>query len=106
MSEIYNSYATKLNDSSETIILIPPSGGTSLVKGIHISNTIMNSGLAVNINLYKNEESYSIITSGLVPIQTSFQVLDVPIPVTSGDLIKAQANASGLHIIVSTLELT
>lgn len=106
MPETYTNYATKLNDANETTILTPPNGGTSLVNGIHVSNTLLGTNLAVTINLYKGATSYSIITNGLVPVQSSFQVLDVPIPVTSGDLIKAQASASGLHIVVSTLELT
>lgn len=106
MPELYTNYATRLNNATETTILIPPSGGTSLVNGIHVSNILPNTNLAVSVNLYKQNTSYSIITSGLVPIQANFQVLDVPIPVGSGDLIRAQASASGLHIIVSTLELT
>jgi hypothetical protein len=106
MPETYTNYATKLNNATETTVLTPPNGGTSLVNGIHISNILPSTNLAVTVNLYKGATSYSIITSGLVPIQSSFQVLNVPIPVTSGDLIKAQASASGLHILVSTLELT
>ena len=106
MPETYTNYAAKLNNATETTILTPPSGGTSLVNGIHISNILSATNLAVTVNLYKGATSYSIITSGLVPIQSSFQVLDTPIPVTIGDLIKAQASASGLHIVVSTLELT
>jgi hypothetical protein len=106
MPETYTNYATKLNNATETTILTPPSGGTSLVNGIHISNILSATNLAVTVNLYKGATSYSIITSGLVPIQSSFQVLDVPIAVTSGDLIKAQASSSGLHVVVSTLELT
>lgn len=106
MPETYTNYATKLNDANETTILTPPSGGTSLVNGIHISNILPASNLAVTVNLHKNNVPYSIITSGIVPIQASFQVLDVPVPITSGDLLKAQASASGLHVIVSTLELT
>jgi hypothetical protein len=106
MPENYTNYGTKLNNANETTILTPPSGGTSLVNGIHISNILPSTNLAVSVNLYKGATSYSIITSGLVPIQSSFQVLDVPIPVASGDLIKATASASGLHIVVSTLELT
>lgn len=105
MPELYTNYATRLNNATETTILIPPSGGISLVNGIHVSNILPGTNLAVSVNLYKQNTSYSIITNALVPIQTNFQVLDVPIPVGSGDLIKAQASASGLHIIVSTLEL-
>lgn len=106
MPENYTNYGTQLNNANETTILTPPSGGASLVNGIHISNILPSTNLAVSVNLYKNTTNYSIITSGLVPFQSSFQVLDAPIPVTSGDLIKAQASASGLHVIVSTLELT
>jgi hypothetical protein len=106
MPETYTNYATKLNNTTETTILTPPAGGTSLVNGIHISNILPSTNLSATVNLYKGATSYSIITSGLVPIQSSFQVLDTPIPVTSGDLIKAQASASGLHVVVSTLELT
>lgn len=106
MPETYTNYAVQLNNTTETTILTPPSGGTSLVNAVHISNTLPSTNLSVSVSLYKGATKYSIITNALVPIQSSLQVLDAPIPVTSGDLIKAQASASGLHIVVSTLELT
>ena len=106
MTETYKNYATKLDNTNETTILTPPSGGTSIVNAIHISNILPSTNLSITLNLVKNNTSYSIITSGLVPIQTSFQVLDAPMPIVSGDTIKAIASASGLHIIISTLELT
>ena len=106
MPETYKNFATQLTATSEYTILTPPAGGTSLVNGIHISNTLPSTNLSVSVFLYKGATAYSLITSGLVPFQSSFQVLDAPIPVTSGDVIKAQGSASGLHIVVSTLELT
>jgi hypothetical protein len=106
MSETYVNYGIQLNNTEETSILVPPSGGTSLVKGIYISNTTSNSNLTININLYKNNDYYSIITNGVAPTGQSWQLLDVPIAIASGDSIKAQASASGVHIISSALELT
>ena len=106
MPETYKNFATQLTTTTEATILSPPSGGTSLVNGIHVSNTLSTTNLSVSVFLYKGTNSFSIISNGLVPVQSSFQVLDVPVPVTSGDELKAQGSASGLHVVVSTLELT
>ena len=106
MPETYKNFATQLTATSEYTILTPPAGGTSLVNGIHVANTLATTNLSVSVFLYKGATSYSIINTALVPFQSSLQVLDVPVPVGSSDVIKAQGSASGLHVIVSTLELT
>lgn len=105
MSETYVNYGTQLNNTSETTILTPPSGGVSLVNGVHIANILSSGTLAVSVDLYKNSTPFTLIKNAAIPVQSSFQLLDTPVPVESGDLLKATASASGIHIVVSALEI-
>lgn len=77
-----------------------------MVNGVHIANILSSGTLSVSVDLYKNSTPYTLIKNAAVPVQTSFQLLDVPIPLGSGDLLKATASASGVHIVVSVLEIT
>jgi hypothetical protein len=47
------------------------------------------------------------VRGAAVPIQSTYQALDTPIPLTTGDNLKAtQGATAGLDIIVSVLEST
>jgi hypothetical protein len=106
MAETYKSYGTKLTDTNETTILTSVTG-TSIVNGINIANVDASSSASVTVTLYKGATGYALIKTALVPIQASLQILDSPIPISTGDTIKATAsNANRLEIVVSVLEIT
>jgi hypothetical protein len=57
--------------------------------------------------LFKGATGYYIVRAAAVPIQSTYQALDTPIPLITGDTLKATAGvAAGLDIIVSVLEST
>ena len=106
MPETYKSYGTKLTDTNETTILTSVTG-TSIVNGIHIANVDASNSASVTVTLYKGATGYALIKTALVPIQASLQILDAPIPINTGDTIKATAsNANRLEIVASVLEIT
>lgn len=106
MAEAYASYGTSLTTTDETTVLTSVTG-TSIVNSIHVSNVDASSSASVTIKLYKGATGYSIVTGALVPIQATYQALDTPIPLTTGDTIKVTASdANVLDVIVSVLEVT
>jgi len=106
MAESYTSYGTKLTTTDETTILTSVTG-TSIVNGIHIANVDASNSASVTVTLYKGATGYVLIKAALVPIQASLQILDAPIPINTGDTIKATAsNANRLEIVASVLEIT
>lgn len=106
MAEAYNNYCTSLGTTGDTTIYAGITG-TAILNGIHVSNKDASNSAAITIKLFKGATGYSIITGALVPIQSSYQALDTPIPLVTGDTIKATASAANrLDVIVSVLEAT
>lgn len=106
MPDQYKNYCTTLGTTGATVIY---SGitGTAIVNGIHVSNIDGSNSASITLNLFKGNTGYSIITGALVPIQSSYQALDTPIPLVIGDSLKATASAANrLDVIVSVLEST
>lgn len=106
MAEAYNNYCTSLGTTGNTTIYTGITG-TAILNGIHVSNTDPSNSASITIKLFKGATGYSIITGALVPIQSSYQALDTPIPLVTGDSLKATASAANrLDVIVSVLEST
>ena len=106
MPETYASYGTNLTSTNETTVVTSVTG-TSIVSAIHVSNVDASNLSSVTIKLYKGATGYTIVNSAAVPIQSTYQALDAPIPLTTGDTIKVTAgNANRLNVIVSVLEIT
>ena len=106
MPEQYNNYCTSLGTTGATVIYAGITG-TAIVNGIHVANTDESNSAAITLELFKGITAYSIITGALVPIQSSYQALDTPVPLVTGDSLKATASAADrLDVIVSVLEVT
>ena len=106
MAETYTSYGTNLTTTNETTVVTSVTG-TSIINAIHVSNVDSTNAASITIKLYKGATGYSIVTSAGVPIQSTYQALDAPIPITTGDTVKVTASsANRLHVIVSVLEIT
>ena len=106
MPETYINYATSIGTTADTLIY---SGitGTAIVNGIHVANTSTDTANSVSIQLFKGATGYYIIKGAAVPIQSTYQALDTPIPLTTGDTLKATAGVTaGIDVIVSVLEST
>ncbi len=107
MAESYKNFGTALTTVNETTIYAGINPGTAIVNGINIANVDASSSSAITLKLVKGGNSYHICKSVLVPIQSSYQALDTPLPLEAGNYITATAaNANRLEVIVSVLEIT
>ena len=108
MADVYKSYGYSLATTASTTIFTGPTG-TSIINGISVANVDSTNSASITITIYKNSTlaTYSIIKTALVPIQSSLQVLGMPIPIEVNDIVKAQASHSNrLDVIISVLEIT
>ena len=106
MPDIYTNYATSIGTTGASTIYAGITG-TAIINGIHVANTSTSTANSVSIQLFKGATGYYIVRTAAVPIQSTYQALDTPIPLITGDTLKATAGVTaGLDIIVSVLEST
>ncbi len=106
MPDIYKNYATSIGTTGASTIYAGITG-TAIINGIHVANTSTSTANSVSIQLFKGATGYYIIRGAAVPIQSTYQALDTPIPLSTGETLKATAGVTaGLDIIVSVLEST
>jgi len=108
MPETYKSYGTKLTTANETIVY-SAGNATAIINSIHVANYDASNASAITLTLWKDttNSDYHICKAAAVPIQSTYQALDTPIPLEPGDTIRATAaNANRLDVIVSVLEIT
>jgi hypothetical protein len=106
MPDIYTNYATSIGVTAATTIYAGITG-TAIVNAIHVANTNESIANSVSVQLFKGATGYYIVRGAAVPIQSTYQALDAPIPLTTGDTLKATAGVTaGIDVIVSVLEST
>ena len=106
MTDAYKNYATSVNVTSLTTVYVGITG-TAIVNAIHIANTSATLANSVSIQLFKGGTGYYIVRAAALPIQATYQALDAPIPLNTGDTLKVTAKlTSGIDVIVSVLETT
>jgi hypothetical protein len=106
MPDTYKNYATSVTTTSATVIYAGITG-TAIVNAIHIANTSTTLANSVSVQLFKGATGYYIVRGAAVPIQSTYQALDAPIPLETGDTLKITAGlTAGLDTIVSVLEST
>jgi hypothetical protein len=106
MPDIYTNYATSVGVTAATTIYAGITG-TAIVNAIHIANSNTTLANSVSVQLFKGATGYYIVRAAAVPIQATYQALDAPIPLVTGDCLKVTAGlTAGLDIIVSVLEST
>jgi len=106
MPDAYKNYATSVDTTSLTTVYAGITG-TAIVNAIHIANTSTTLANSVSIQLFKGATGYYIVRAAAVPIQSTYQALDAPIPLETGDTIKVTAGlTAGIDVIVSVLEST
>jgi hypothetical protein len=107
MPDTYTNYATSITGATGAVTIYAGITGTAIVNGIHIANSNTTVANSVSVQLFKGATGYYIVRGAAVPIQSTYQALDTPIPLTTGDSLKAtQGVTAGLDIIVSVLEST
>ncbi len=106
MPDIYTKYATSVGVTAATTIYAGITG-TAIVNAIHVANSNTTIANSVSVQLFKGATGYYIVRAAAVPIQATYQALDAPIPLVTGDTLKVTAGlTAGLDIIVSVLEST
>jgi hypothetical protein len=106
MPDIYTNYATSVGVTAATTIYAGITG-TAIVNAIHVANSNTTIANSVSVQLFKGATAYYIVRAAAVPIQSTYQALDAPIPLVTGDCLKVTAGSTaGLDIIVSVLEST
>jgi hypothetical protein len=106
MPDIYTNYATSVGVTAVTTIYAGITG-TAIVNAIHVANSNTTIANSVSVQLFKGATGYYIVRAAAVPIQATYQALDAPIPLVTGDTLKVTAGlTAGLDIIVSVLEST
>jgi len=106
MPDTFKNYATTVGVTAETSIYAGITG-TAIVNAIHVSNTNTTLANSVSVQLFKGATGYYIVRAAALPIQTTYQALDAPIPLNTGDTLKVTAGlTAGIDVIVSVLETT
>ncbi len=106
MPDTFKNYATTVGVTASTSIYAGITG-TAIVNAIHVANTNITLSNSVSVQLFKGATGYYIVRAAAVPIQATYQALDAPIPLVTGDTLKVTAGlTAGLDIIVSVLEST
>ena len=106
MTDTFKNYATTVGVTAATSIYAGITG-TAIVNAIHVSNTNTTLANSVSVQLFKGATGYYIVRAAALPIQTTYQALDAPIPLNTGDTLKVTAGlTAGIDVIVSVLETT
>ena len=106
MPETYKSFGTILGTTAATTIYSGVTG-TAIVNSVYFSNVSSVSSAKVALEVIKGATAYSIITNGVVPIESTLQAVDAPIVLETGNTLRATAGLTGIfHAFVSVLEVT
>ena len=102
----YKNAKTDLTTTNPTAVLTPANATTAIIKSILVSE---DSGSTPNITITLVESSniFSIFKSKALSANQTLELLDKPLVIQAGEILKAQASAANqLHLIVSYLEIT
>ena len=108
MAETYSNARLQITSPSTFNVLYNTQTPTTatLMNSIVCSNTAA-SAANVTIDVFKNASSITnLITNALIPAGTSLQVLDTPIVLTVGDIVRVSSTTGNLHIFSSFMELS
>ena len=106
MANLYKNVKLDLSTTNLTNIITTPTGSTIIIKSILVSE---DSGSTPNITITLVESSniFSIFKSKALSANQTLELLDKPLVIQAGEILKAQASAANqLHVIVSYLEIT
>ena len=106
MPDTFKNYATTVGVTASTSIYAGITG-TAIVNAIHVANTNTTLANSVSVQLFKGLTGFYIVRAAALPIQSTYQALDAPIPLETGDTLKVTAGlTAGIDVIVSVLETT
>ena len=106
MANLYKNVKTDLTSTGLVVLLNVPTESTCILKSILVSE---NTGATptIDITLVESSNIFSIFKSKALSANQTLELLDKPLVIQAGEILKAQASAGNqLHVIVSYLEIT
>ena len=106
MANLYKNAKLDLSTTNLTNVITAATDSTIIVKSILVSE---DSGSTPNITITLVESSniFNIFKSKALSANQTLELLDKPLVIQAGEILKAQASAANqLHVIVSYLEIT
>ena len=106
MANLYKNVKIDLTSTGLVVLLNVPTESTCILKSILVSE---NTGATptIDITLVESSNIFSIFKSKALSANQTLELLDKPLVIQAGEILKAQASAGNqLHVIVSYLEIT
>ena len=106
MANLYKNVKIDLTSTGLVVLLNVPTESTCILKSILVSE---NTGATptIDITLVESSNIFSIFKSKALSANQTLELLDKPLVIQAGEILKAQASAANqLHVIVSYLEIT
>lgn len=106
MADTFNRGLLKLTSTSATTLYTVPSSTTTLVKSVYVGN-IQAASTTVDLYIANGGTNYYIIKDGIIPPQTTLQIITEPIVMVTGDVLYIQAAlANAVDAVTSYMERT
>ena len=106
MANTYKNVKADLTSTGLVVLLNVPTGSTCILKSILVSEDT-GATPTIDITLVESSNIFSIFKSKALSANQTLELLDKPLVIQAGEILKAQASAANqLHLIVSYLEIT
>ena len=106
MANTYKNVKADLTSTGLVVLLNVPTGSTCILKSILVSEDT-GATPTIDITLVESSNIFSIFKSKALSANQTLELLDKPLVIQAGEILKAQASAANqLHVIVSYLEIT
>ena len=106
MANTFLNAKSDLTTTNLTTVYTVPSATTAIIKSILVSEDT-GATPTIDITLVESSNIFSIFKSKALSANQTLELLDKPLVIQAGEILKAQASAANqLHVIVSYLEIT
>ena len=106
MANTYKNVKADLTSTGLVVLLNVPTGSTCILKSILVSEDT-GATPTIDITLVESSNIFSMFKSKALSANQTLELLDKPLVIQAGEILKAQASAANqLHVIVSYLEIT
>lgn len=106
MADAFYSDLFKLTTTSATTLYTTPSATTTLLKSVYAAN-IDASSTTVDLYITRSATNYYLIKNGIIPTQTTLQIITEPIVLEASDVLVVQTStANSVDVTVSYMERT
>ena len=106
MAHTYKNSKVDLTATSVTTVYTVPTGATSIVKSVLVSDESGN-GDTITLTITNGSDVFSLFKTKSIGANGTSELLAAPLVLTAGEILKATAATAGrLHIVCSYLEIT